>query len=160
MEAVTFLITFAMISAIVYWYNRTNKKVYMSFKEAMDLTELPVVTFYNGRRKLNFLLDTGSNNSIINAPVVNKLNCNLREDNISTFGMTGEEVKSSTCEIELKYKDEVFAGTFVIIDMSEAFDKVKRESGVTIHGILGSKFFQKYKYVLDFSTLAVYLKKK
>ena len=160
MEVVTFLITLAMISAVLYWYNRTNKKVYMSFKEAMDLTELPVVTFYNGRRKLNFLLDTGSNNSIINAPVVKKLNCNLKEGTINTFGMTGEEVESATCEIELKYKDEVFAGTFVIIDMSEAFDKVKRESGVTIHGILGSKFFQKYKYVLDFSTLAVYLKKR
>ena len=47
---------------------KNNSKI--SFKEAMDLAELPVVTFYNGDVKLNFLLDTGSNISYINKSIV------------------------------------------------------------------------------------------
>ena len=47
---------------------RNNSKI--SFKEAMDLVELPVVTFYNGDTKLNFLLDTGSNVSYINNSII------------------------------------------------------------------------------------------
>lgn len=36
-------------------YCKQSKRVNMSFKEAMDLVELPVVTFYNGNKKLNFI---------------------------------------------------------------------------------------------------------
>ena len=38
----------------------------MSFREALDLVGLPIVTFYQGDKKLNFLLDTGANLSVIN----------------------------------------------------------------------------------------------
>ena len=34
--------------------NYNKKKVKMSFKESMNLTELPVITFYNESTKLNF----------------------------------------------------------------------------------------------------------
>ena len=43
---------------------RNNSKI--SFKEAMDLVGLPVITFCNRNVKLNFLLDTGSDKSYIN----------------------------------------------------------------------------------------------
>ena len=42
---------------------RSNRKK-ISFKEALSLTELPVVTFIGKGKKLNFLIDTGANNSI------------------------------------------------------------------------------------------------
>ena len=44
---------------------RKNNDRKMSFKESMDLAEMPVVTFYQGDKKFNFLLDTGSNYSHI-----------------------------------------------------------------------------------------------
>ena len=47
-------------------YHKKNDTTTISFKEAMDLVELPIITFYNCNTKLNFLLDTGSNNSHIN----------------------------------------------------------------------------------------------
>ena len=42
--------------------------------------------------------------------------------------------------------------------MKEAFGNIKKETGVTIHGILGSDFFTRYKYVLDFDKLIFYKK--
>ena len=37
---------------------------------------------------------------------------------------------------------------------------MKKEYGVTIHGLLGTGFFQKYKYVLDFNEMVAYSLKK
>ena len=44
-------------------------------------------------------------------------------------------------------------------DMSSSFDVIKRSTGVNIHGILGTAFFNKYKYILDFDKLIAYSKK-
>ena len=38
----------------------------ISFRESMDLVQLPIVTFMNNGKKLNFLLDTGASYSSIN----------------------------------------------------------------------------------------------
>lgn len=77
-----------------------------------------------------------------------------------TFGIDGE-VKSSmpTCTMEVKYKDNPFEDTFTILNMDSAFRQVKEDSGVQLHGILGSLFFQKYKYVIDFKSLVAYIRK-
>ena len=50
-----------------------KRKTGISFKESIDLTELPVITMYNGGQKLNFLLDTGSNISHLNSGAVRLL---------------------------------------------------------------------------------------
>ena len=52
------IITAAIITGILAGIKKKNSEI--SFREAMDLAELPVITFYNGDRKINFLLDTGS----------------------------------------------------------------------------------------------------
>ena len=50
-----------------YTVTRNKKEqIKMSFKEAMDLVGLPVITFCNSNVKLNFLLATGSDKSYIN----------------------------------------------------------------------------------------------
>ena len=51
-------------------YCKQKNRINMSFKEAMDLVELPVVTFYNGDKKFNFLLDTGATISVINSNIL------------------------------------------------------------------------------------------
>ena len=60
--------------------------------------------------------------------------------------------------MSVTYKNQVFEEEFGIADLDEAFSVVKQESGVQIHGILGSKFFERYKYVLDFKELIAYIK--
>lgn len=141
-------------------YCRQRKRVNMSFKEAMDLVELPVVTFYNGDKKLNFLLDTGSNISQINSSVLPLLDHKkVEEKDMDVTGIEGNKVNTEFCEMTITYKGQEFVGEFCIHDLDDAFAIVKEESGVQIHGILGSLFFQKYKYVFDFESLIAYSKK-
>ena len=138
--------------------NRRGDDSKISFKEAMDLVELPVVTFYNGDKKLNFLLDTGSNVSHINSSVVSSLDCKKTGISKEHMGIEGNIKNTEMCEMSIYYKNQKFEGEFYMTDLDNAFDIIKQESGVQIHGILGSKFFEKYKYVLDFGELVAYVK--
>ena len=141
----------------LYQINKKNKSK-ISFKESMDLTELPVITFVNNNVKLNFLLDTGSNNSLINKSILNMLDYKELDGTSNLIGVEGNNIKNSICEMKIEYKDYVFDTTFNIADLDTPFNVIKQEDGVQLHGILGSLFFQKYKYILDFQSLIAYMK--
>lgn len=154
---VILVLVIAFIANTIYdIIKRNNSKI--SFKEAMELVELPVITFYNGDTKLNFLLDTGSNVSYINSSIIPLLVHEKTDKEMDTIGMEGNKVSNQFCKMSVTYKNQVFEEEFSIADLDEAFSVVKQESGVQIHGILGSKFFERYKYVLDFKELIAYIK--
>jgi hypothetical protein len=131
----------------------------ISFREAMDLVELPVITFYNNGKKFNFLLDTGSTHSHINKAVLDCFKYETTQEMLEVMGMEGNKVTNEICQITLSYKDKEFENLFSITDLEEAFNALKAESGVQVHGILGCGFFEKYKYVLDFKEMIAYSKK-
>ena len=149
-----------IIGTVTYNYLQKNKtkKIGMSFKESMNLTELPVITFYNNGNKLNFLLDTGSNMCVINSKSLDSLEYTKLNKGGSIHGMEGNVIKVEYISMNFTYNNKLYTSTFQIVNMQEAFDRVKQESGVTIHGILGSRFFEEYKYVLDFKELIAYTK--
>lgn len=131
----------------------------MSFRESMDLTDLPIVTFYNNGRKFNFLLDTGATMSVIDSNALNNLKYIKSEDSGALFGMEGNKIEVSYIKASLEYKEEEYEEEFQVVDMSAAFGQIKTESGVNLSGILGSLFFKRYQYVLDFESLIAYSKK-
>lgn len=139
-------------------YRRQKKKEVMSFREAMDLVELPIITFYNNDKKLNFLLDTGSDLSYINKSILPSLEYKKIDESRNIISVGGNSQSLGCCDMTVTYKNKKFIDRFYISDLDEAFGAIKAETGVQIHGILGSKFFAKYKYILDFESLIVYSK--
>lgn len=137
---------------------RQKKRVNMSFKEAMDLVDLPVITFYNNGKKFNFLLDTGATNSTIDSNVLSSLSYEKLNTEGTLYGMEGNPIDVSYVKASLEYKNMNYEDEFQVVDMSPAFNRVKAESGVTLSGVLGSLFFHKYQYVLDFKELVAYTK--
>jgi hypothetical protein len=138
---------------------KSNRKK-ISFKEALDLTELPVVTFISKGRKLNFLLDTGANNSILNSSVAESMKLQVEEfEGIETNTAGGNINLNTVVNLDIKYDDKrIYNECFLLSNMDEAFNSVKAETGVMIHGILGSNFFTRNKYIIDFDSLALYVK--
>jgi len=128
------------------------------FKQGFDLTELPICTFQQGDRKLNFLLDTGSNDSIIDSSVLGQIESEKMEYEGTLFGLDGKKQSVTKCRIVLAYKEQHYEYEYIIQDMSAPFAQIKQDTGVTLHGILGSKFFHKFRYVLDFAELIAYSK--
>ena len=138
---------------------KSNRKK-ISFKEALDLTELPVVTFISKGRKLNFLIDTGANNSILNESVADKMKLKCEEfEGVETNTAGGNINLNKVTNLTIKFDDKrEYDECFLISNMDEAFNSVKAETGVMIHGILGSNFFARNKYIIDYDSLALYVK--
>ncbi len=147
-----------MIKKLINKIFKPQKHNIMSFQNSIDLAELPVVTFYQGRKKINFLLDTGSNNCVIDSNVLKSIKHTMLDMKTNIYGLEGNAQESNICSIKMSYKDKSYEYPFTVQDMSAAFSTIKKETGVTINGMLGSKFFNEYKYVLDFDELIAYSK--
>lgn len=153
------VILLAVIINGVENYCKQKKRENISFKEAIDLVELPIITFYNKDTKLNFLLDTGSDLSYINKSILPSLEYIEINESRNIISVGGNSQSLGCCNMTVTYKSQKFIDRFYISDLDEAFGAIKAETGVQIHGILGSKFFVKYKYVLDFKDLIAYIRK-
>lgn len=158
---VKIIIVIIAVVACAFLINKLEEKVSntMSFREALALAELPVVTFYQGDKKLNLLLDTGANISIIDKKVASTINTKETPRVSKITGIGGSVKDVAIVDIVLQYKNNTFKDGFQVTDMSSTFSAIKNATGVTIHGIIGNKFMQKYKYILDFDKMIAYSKK-
>ena len=128
----------------------------MSFRETMDLCDLPIVTFLNNGNKFNFLLDTGASKSVINTEVLQSMS--YKEANISgnVYGLDGKKYETSYVNVFLNYRGREYEEEFQVLDMSAPFGNLKSDFGINVHGILSSSFFEKYRYILDYNELVAY----
>ena len=156
MLQISIIITIIIILSILYFVKKDNI-THIPFKESMDLINLPVVTFTNNNNKLHFLLDTGSDDSFITSNIIDSLNIKHRNNRISNI-QTGNGIISSlgTITLDIYYMDSPYENTFIISDLEEAFKNIAETRGIRIHGIIGSLFFRRYGYKLDFKKLAAY----
>lgn len=146
-----------MIKKIIHKFLNIHPDA-MSFQNSMDLAELPVVTFRQGDKKINFLLDTGSNNCIIDSTSLKSLKHQPLDITSKVSGIEGIESEEKACILKLNYKDKEYNFPYIVKDMKPIFDSIKKETGVTVNGMLSSKFFNEFKYVLDFDELIAYSK--
>lgn len=158
-------IIIALLSIIILykikWYvvNYFKYKVSIPFKSTLDLTGMPIITFKNGNTKLNFALDTGSTSSQINSsvlPLIEYKECNRV---MNTIGIEGNEFTIKSCTIKLKYNNIEFVDDFFIYNSDKAFDYLKKDSSIQLHGLIGSSFLRKYGYILDYGTLTAVIKR-
>ncbi|MGN0144138.1 MAG: hypothetical protein ACI398_04095 [Clostridium sp.] len=135
-----------------------RKIIRMSFKETMDICNLPIVTFINTNNKLNFLLDTGAQRSAINSAILPSIIYTESSKVGEIYGMDGTKHKISFVNIDIKRDSFVYTEEFQVVDLTNSFANIKNDYGVNLHGILSSTFFEKYKYILDFDKLIAYSK--
>lgn len=128
----------------------------MSFRETMDLCELPIVTFMNNGKKLNFLLDTGASKSVIHSGALDGLTYRSLNKSGDLYGIDGKRQDASFISMSIRYRSKDYSEEFQSVDMSIPFSNLKSDFGVNLHGILSSTFFQKYRYVLNFDELVAY----
>ncbi len=130
----------------------------VSFKEAMELLELPVVTLNVNNNKLKFIIDTGCTTSCINESIVKSLNIETKNIGNTHYGIDGNKVALNTCTIDFKLKNKNYSFDFNTANMDKVFTYIKESEGVQIHGLLGSDFLDKYNYVVDYKDYSLYKK--
>lgn len=154
------LLSLCIIILALYTYKYEEEMFKISFKESLDLVGVPIITFKNNNKKYNFILDTGASESVIHSKILDELEYIKIDRESQLWGMEGNIQTTTYAEIPLYYWGVEFEEQFQIVDMSSSFIKIKEEFGVNVVGILGSSFFNKYNYILDFKRLVAYTRKK
>ena len=138
--------------------DKPNKYELISFKEAMALAELPVITFTHKGKNLNLILDTGANLSVIDKTIAKKIKLQPTGEKTSLTGMTETSEEIDLAKIVLTYNNKEYNDTVQIQDLSHIFNRIKKTTGVTVHGILGNSFMCNYQYTIDFKEMVAYSK--
>ena len=138
----------------MFW-NRKKKKE-MSFRASFALSGLPIISFKRNKEWINLVFDTGCNYSVIDKGGLKKFNCVPLEGASELIGLEGKSSKGEVAKLILEYEGEQYSIECGVIDMSEAIKEMKSTYGVVIHGILGTDFFDKYKYIIDFNKMIAY----
>lgn len=153
---VLFIVCIAAV--LINFVEEANKKTnLLAFVDIVKELHLPIITIENNGNKFNFLLDTGSNYSIINQDSLPLVEHQIIEGATGeVYGMEGNVIKISYAHIAFKAGNIDFNDNFQVIDMSGAFSQLKETHNVEVIGILGSNFFARYNFVLDFKHLIAY----
>ena len=132
----------------------------MSFLESFCLTGIPIICFHNNDKVVNMILDSGANQNIIDSNYLPNLNYEDSETINGVIGIGGSSEDSNCVYLPLSYKDVTYTLECINMDMSSTVKEIKDTYGVTINGVLGTGFFAKYKYILDFDKMVAYSLKR
>ena len=137
-----------------------NSKSLLSFSFSKGFTSpnVPITTFYQGDKELNFIIDTGSDDNVINRNALKEIQYEMIDHN-GTLAGVGGVFKVEACNISFQYEGEDFTAKFLIADhLQQAFDDIRKAHAIHLHGMLGSKFLMENNIVLDFNNMVAYNK--
>ena len=134
----------------------------VSFKQGFMSPNIPIASFKQGDKDINFLLDTGSDNNLIDATALKQFEHEMYDEElVEKVNLTGvggdQQVKA--CKLTFSCEGKNYTQNFLVADIHQAFDRIKIDHCITIHGILGSVFLREHSVVLDFKNLSAYTKK-
>lgn len=161
MECIILIIVLITLIILYKLINKSDIDTTISFRETFNLTDMPIVTFFAGKNKLNFLIDTGASNSHISNKASKLVEGSKESVEAEVTSATGTE--SMTCEqinTKLTYNDKNFkVKLFVNKSLDVSFKDLKKNQGILLHGILGTDFLNEYSYIIDFEKYLAYTKK-
>ena len=131
----------------------------LQFKKDYLNHKLPIVKVFIKDIEFNFLIDTGADTNIINESVYE----GTKEEAAVQVGQTvmataSGFVNSKTVNVKFKAQDSEFFEEFAVMDLTAPFAALLKDNGVQISGILGSRFFNKHKWAIDFDNLVLWTK--
>lgn len=141
--------------------NNNNKSfLSFSFSKGFVSPNIPIATFYQGDKELNFIIDTGSDDNVISKEALKDIKYEKIEHQ-GTLAGVGGVYEVEACNISFQHEGENFVATFLISDsLKDAFDNVRKAHAIHLHGMIGSKFLIKNNIVLDFNRLEAHSKNK
>jgi hypothetical protein len=152
--------------ATIFYYRKlrfketNNYHDITEFKTKISKTGLIYVPFTCNGKELNFLLDTGSTISYIDAQTAIELGCKFQNCNESVTGLGGNQEITEYCEVRLETPTTVTEIELPLANFKHAFSQIEEESGIEIHGLLGNNFLLASKYVIDYDKMMVFKPKQ
>ena len=139
---------------------KNNNKAFLafSFSPGFSSPQIPIATFRQGDVELNFIIDTGSDQNVIDSTALALVEHEMTENKSTLMGLSGSQNVGS-CIITFQNEGEDYSAEFLVSDtLKEAFDGIRKAHAIPIHGMLGSRFLKQNNIVLDFNNLVAYNK--
>lgn len=141
--------------------NNNNKSfLSFSFSKGFVSPNIPIATFYQDGKELNFIIDTGSDDNVISEEALEGIKYEKLEHQ-GTLAGVGGVYDVEACKISFQHDNETFTTTFLISPtLKEAFENIREAHAIHLHGMIGSKFLISNNIVLDFNKLEAHSKNK
>ena len=160
LKIVLTLVIVALIAVIINGaedYNNISKINKLSFKGPVSDLTVPIVTLFNNGKAFDFVVDTGANYSVINAEYLKLFDAKvIKGITGQVYGIDGNPQDVYYARIQLSQCNDTFIEEFQVFDIQSMCDNLKEDHGINIVGVLGSSFFQRYKFIIDFNELNMY----
>ena len=132
-----------------------EKEIKISFKDTIDKTGLPIVSFSQNDKHFDFIIDTGAEYSVINSNSLESLKYIELEGNGVVYGIEGNEKETTSIGVVLYIDDKEFTEVFQITNVP-GMEVVNNMYGTNVIGILGSQFLIRYKFIIDYEKFHIY----
>lgn len=153
----------AAVASVVNLFDRKVKSVETVPMEIQLPGNLPIIALSSNGNVLNFLLDSGSNISHICAEYYEALDAELlgtyKDGEVAGLGATSTGVTMCKAILKDVIGNEYNVNLSVSNQLSAVARNIEMNTGVKVHGLLGTDFLKEYNYVIDFKALEVYPKK-
>ena len=124
-------------------------KYNFNFEDTINKYNLPIISLEHQGKTYNFIIDTGANQSMINASALNEFKYeNINKDTT----VSGLESKRKTCKqiyVEFEKDNHKFSDVFLTLPISN-LDKMNKEHNSNIVGLLGNSFLRRYNFILNY----------
>ena len=145
------LIVFAVTSA-AYVYREEILCHKYKFRH-FDAVEIPYVTMDIQGNTMNMIVDTGCAVSLLNIPSLK--HCELLykkvDKEVTLAAITEEKTRAKAISVDFNIGKKKVTEEFFLQNVDD-FGNFEKMHNVTIHGLLGSSFFEANKCKIDFKT--------
>lgn len=122
----------------------------------LNKTKLPLIFVVVKSKNLCFILDSGSTNSLIDSTVVEYFKDIVEPvGNYNISGIEGTKHEVNMIILPFTFENQTYCPNFCVKPLLEAFSGIEKETGIQVHGLLGTDFLLENKWVVDFQNLEI-----
>ena len=130
--------------------------IYYSLYHGLNQTKLPIIVVEIEDKYLCFILDTGSTCSLIDSNVVEYFKDIVEPvGDYCISGIDGTKHEVDVITLPFNFEGHTYKSKFCVKPLLDAFKGIEEESGIQIHGLLGTDFLIEQKWIINFKTLSI-----
>lgn len=128
----------------------------ISIANSIDCVGLPIIVT-SSKPHLTFLVDTGANFNSIFSFVYEGLPdfFTLLDTENTMYGIEGHMVDTFQVKTTVEFENTKTETVFSVLEADNVVQRLQEENGFQLHGILGSDFLKRNKWIIDYGKLEI-----
>ena len=123
---------------------------------SISKVQLPLIIVKVKEKYICFILDTGSTCNLIDSTVVEYFKDIVEPvGDYCISGIEGTKHKVDMITLPFNFEGQVYKPRFCVRPLLDAFKSIEDESGIQVHGLLGTDFLLENQWIVDFRTLTL-----